>query len=141
MFVALWCSQRRNARTNAAIAAFPVLLCVLLVAIQRVVDSELARPPFQCGCQGTRCGVQYSTPIQALSCAVPVPPRWPALVQVPDPEARALTRLHRRPCNASEKNCPAAVLLTGRNRHLAQGTVQITMLSDFCMEILCILGC
>uniref|UniRef100_K3YG64 ABC transporter domain-containing protein n=1 Tax=Setaria italica TaxID=4555 RepID=K3YG64_SETIT len=113
--------QRRNARTNTAIAAFPVLLCVLLVSIQRVVDSELARPPFQCGCQGTQCGVQYSTPIQALSCAVPVPPRWPALVQVPDPEARALTRLHRRPCNSSEKSCPAAVLLTGRNRQLAQG--------------------
>ncbi|XP_062196149.1 ABC transporter A family member 8-like [Phragmites australis] len=111
--------QRRNARTNAAIAAFPVLLCVLLVAIQHVVDSELARPPFQCGCSGTECGIQHSTPTQALSCAVPVPPRWPALVQVPDAEARDPTRLHPRPCNASE-NCPTAVLLTGHNRQLAE---------------------
>ena len=117
----LWCSQRRNAKTNAAIAAFPVLLCALLVAIQRVVDSELERPPWRCGCTGGECGIQHSTPIQAVSCAVPVPPRWPALVQVPDPEARAQTRLHRRPCNASE-NCPATVLLTGQNRQLAEGT-------------------
>ncbi|RLN05065.1 hypothetical protein C2845_PM13G11640 [Panicum miliaceum] len=115
----LWCSQRRNARTNAAIAAFPVLLCVLLVSIQHVVDSELERPPWRCGCAGGECGIQHSTPIQALSCAVPVPPRWPALVQVPDPEARARTRLHRWPCNASE-NCPATVLLTGQNRQLAE---------------------
>ncbi|CAO2188698.1 unnamed protein product [Urochloa humidicola] len=99
--------QRRNARTNVAIAAFPVLLCVLLVSIQRVVDGELARPPFRCGCRGSRCGVEYSTPIQAVSCEVPVPPRWPALVQVP--------------CTSSEKNCPAALLLTGRNRQLAEG--------------------
>ncbi|CAO2163481.1 unnamed protein product [Urochloa humidicola] len=113
--------QRRNARTNATIAAFPVLLCVLLVSIQRVVDGELARPPFQCGCRGSRCGVEFSTPIQAVSCEVPVPPRWPALVQVPDAEARAVTRLHRRPCSSSEKNCPAVLLLTGRNRQLAEG--------------------
>ncbi|KAJ1268122.1 hypothetical protein BS78_07G112600 [Paspalum vaginatum] len=113
--------QRRNARTNAAIAAFPALLCVLLVCIQRVVDSELARPPFQCGCAGPGlCGIQYSTPIQAFSCAVPTPARWPALLQVPPAEARALTPLHRQPCNASQ-DCPATVLLTGRNRQLAQG--------------------
>jgi hypothetical protein len=119
-------AQRRNARTNAAIAAFPALLCVLLVTIQRVVDSELERPPFRCGCVGTECGIQYSTPIQALACAVPAPPRWPALVQVPPTEARALTRLHPRPCKASEKSCPATVLLTGQNRQLAQGTYRCT---------------
>ncbi|OEL17376.1 ABC transporter A family member 8 [Dichanthelium oligosanthes] len=112
--------QRRNARTNAAIAAFPVLLCVLLVSIQHVVDGELERPPWRCGCQGTRCGIQYSTPIQALSCAVPVPPRWPALVQVPATELRARTHLHPRSCNASE-NCPATVLYTGQNHQLAEG--------------------
>jgi hypothetical protein len=136
-------AQRRNARTNAAIAAFPVLLCVLLVTIQHVVDSELERPPFRCGCVGTECGIQYSTPIQALACAVPVPPRWPPLVQVPPAEARALTRLRPRPCKASEKNCPATVLLTGQNRQLAQGTVQARddlLRAHLCMEILCKFG-
>ncbi|KAK3123359.1 hypothetical protein QOZ80_8AG0629320 [Eleusine coracana subsp. coracana] len=113
--------QRRNAVTNAAIAAFPVLLCVLLAGIQRVVDSELDRPPFRCGCAGAECGVQHSTPVQALTCAVPAPPRWPALVQVPHAERRAATLLHPRQCNASDEQCPAAVLLTGRDRQLAQG--------------------
>ncbi|KAF8701903.1 hypothetical protein HU200_033231 [Digitaria exilis] len=112
--------QRRNARTNAAITAFPALLCVLVFCIQQVVDSELARPPFQCGCRGTQCGVQYSTPIQAVSCAVLTPARWPALVQVPNAEVRARTHLHSGPCNASE-NCPVTVLLTGQNRQLAEG--------------------
>ncbi|TVU06176.1 hypothetical protein EJB05_49375, partial [Eragrostis curvula] len=113
--------QRRNARTNAAIAAFPALLCVLLVAIQHVVDSELDRPPFRCGCAGDECGVQHSNPTQALACAVPAPPLWPALVQVPDPERRAPTPLHPRRCDpSSEGRCPAAVLLTGRDRRVAE---------------------
>ncbi|KAL6644337.1 hypothetical protein ACP70R_015945 [Stipagrostis hirtigluma subsp. patula] len=116
--------QRRNARTNAAIAAFPVLMCALLVAIQSMVDGELGRPPFRCGCAGTECGIQYSTKIQAPSCAVRAPPRWPALVQVPDAEARARTPLHPRGCNASEPACAATVLFTGLNRQLAQGLVR-----------------
>ncbi|KAL6596140.1 hypothetical protein ACP70R_047504 [Stipagrostis hirtigluma subsp. patula] len=112
--------QRRNARTNAAIALFPVLLCVLLVAVQNMVDSQLDRPPFRCGCAGTECGIQYSTPVQALSCAVPAPPRWPALVQVPGVEARARTPLHPKGCNASEPECAATVLITGLKRQLAE---------------------
>ncbi|KAM0832417.1 hypothetical protein ACQ4PT_064907 [Festuca glaucescens] len=125
--------QRRNCKTNAGIAAFPVLLCVLLVAIQTMVDRELGRPPFQCGCacvlagstgacERTECGVQYSTPTQALSCEVPAPPRWPALVQVPAVPA-SLRGLPTAPCtsaNASEPCGPVAVLLTGQNRGLSQ---------------------
>ncbi|KAL6660837.1 hypothetical protein ACP70R_000221 [Stipagrostis hirtigluma subsp. patula] len=80
--------QRRNARTNAAIAT-----------TQSMVDGELGRPPFRCGCACARaggrtgtcaetaCGLQYSTEIQAPSCAVRAPSRWPALVQVPDAPA------------------------------------------------------
>ncbi|KAL6660903.1 hypothetical protein ACP70R_000287 [Stipagrostis hirtigluma subsp. patula] len=116
--------QRTNARTNAAIAAFPVLMCALLVAIQSMVDGELGRPPFRCGCAGTACGIQYSTEIQAPSCAVRAPPRWPALVQVPDAEARARTPLHPSGCNASEPACAATVLFTGLSRQLAQGLVR-----------------
>ncbi|CAL5006555.1 unnamed protein product [Urochloa decumbens] len=112
--------QRRNARTNVTIAAFPALVCVLLAATQSAVDGELGRPPFRCGCGETGCGVRYSTPVQALTCAERSLARWPALVQVPGTEARALTHVHPRRCGASE-NCPAAVLLTGQNRHLAEG--------------------
>ncbi|KAG8047197.1 hypothetical protein GUJ93_ZPchr0008g12107 [Zizania palustris] len=121
--------QRRNAMANVAIAAFPAFLCVLLVAIQIVVDHELDRPPFRCGCAcvrsdgrtgacvATECGVQYSTSTQALSCAVPTPPRWPALVQVPDARDRALT-----PCSGNPSDPrPVAVLITGQNRRLSEG--------------------
>jgi hypothetical protein len=104
-----------------------VLLCALLAGIQHVVDSELEKPRFRCGCVGTDCGVQHSTPTQALSCAVPAPPRWPALVQVPDAQRRAQTRFHPWPCNKTER-CPATVLVTGHHRRLAQGTC---MFCDF----------
>ncbi|KAF8701901.1 hypothetical protein HU200_033229 [Digitaria exilis] len=120
-------------------AAFPVLVCGLLFVMQTVVDSELGRAPFRCGCVCARrddgytgacvrweCGIQHSTLLQAPSCGVRTPQRWPALVQVPDAEARAMTRRHTRPCNASE-NCPATVLLTGRNRQLAQEHWLVTM--------------
>ncbi|KAF0926209.1 hypothetical protein E2562_022039 [Oryza meyeriana var. granulata] len=42
--------QRRSAKANTAIAVFPALLCVLLVAIEGMVDHELDRPPFRCDC-------------------------------------------------------------------------------------------
>ncbi|XP_040382906.1 ABC transporter A family member 7-like [Oryza brachyantha] len=131
--------QRRNAKANAAVAAFPALLCVLLVAIQAVIDHELDRPPFRCGCACVRrdgrtgacaaaeCGVQHSTGTQALSCAVPAPPRWPALAQVPDAPYRAPTPVHPGRCGggggraASEAPCPVAVLFTGQNRRLSEG--------------------
>ncbi|KAM3405476.1 hypothetical protein ACQJBY_008139 [Aegilops geniculata] len=109
--------QRRNWRTNAAIAAFPVLLCALLVAIQAVVDRELDRPPFRCGCEGGHCGVQHSTPTQAMSCEVAAPPRWPALVQVPVVPAF----VHGRPARCTNASCaPVSVLFTGLNRGLSQ---------------------
>ncbi|XP_047048205.1 ABC transporter A family member 7-like [Lolium rigidum] len=125
--------QRRNCKTNTGIAVFPVLLCVLLVAIQTMVDRELGRPPFQCGCacvlagptgacQRTECGVQYSTPAQAISCEVPAPPRWPALVQVPAVPA-SLRGLPTAPCSSANTSAPCgpvAVLLTGQNRGLSQ---------------------
>ncbi|XP_044962701.1 ABC transporter A family member 8-like [Hordeum vulgare subsp. vulgare] len=109
--------QRRNWKTNAAIAAFPVLLCALLVAIQAMVDRELDRPPFRCGCEGGQCGIQHSTPVQAMSCEVPAPPRWPALVQLP--VVPAFVHGQSAPC--SNTSCrPVSVLLTGRNPGLSQ---------------------
>lgn len=38
---------------------------------------------------GSRCGLQYSSPAQAQWCAVPSPSAWPAVVQVPDEDRRA----------------------------------------------------
>lgn len=103
-------------RANATMAAFPVLVCVLLFVMQTVVDSELGRAPFRCGCVCARrddgtaacarweCGVQHSTLQQAPSCALRAPQRWPALVQVPDAAVRALMCRHTR-CQNSTRRC------------------------------------
>jgi hypothetical protein len=110
-----------------------VLVCVLLFGMQSVLDMEMGKPQFRCGCAcvrcepgtgacaDTECGIQYSTPTQAPTCAVPRPQRWPALVQVPDAQA------HQLWCQASGSwpDCPVTVLLTGGNRQLSQGIIII----------------
>ncbi|KAK1298427.1 ABC transporter A family member 7 [Acorus calamus] len=67
--------QKRNLRTNIRLVAFPVLLCVILIAVQNVIDSEFNKPKSKCGCTCVStngdgscnkkvCGIQYSTPDQ-----------------------------------------------------------------------------
>ncbi|CAD6265545.1 unnamed protein product [Miscanthus lutarioriparius] len=98
------CFQKRNLKTNIGITLFPVLLCVILAVLQGVIDRELDKPKYQCGCacvdpgpaavgdacRRTECGVQHSTLDQVGSCPIPNPTPWPALVQVPRPESRAV---------------------------------------------------
>lgn len=125
--------QKRNLKTNVGIVAFPVMLCVILVVLQGVIDHELDKPEYRCGCTcpsgggACVCGPQHSTLDQVGTCAIPRPPRWPALLQVPAPETRAVRTygdgdgdLPDPACRQS-RSCPAALLLTGRNRSLAQG--------------------
>ncbi|KAK3121636.1 hypothetical protein QOZ80_8BG0657760 [Eleusine coracana subsp. coracana] len=132
------CFQRRNLKTNACITLFPLLLCVILVVLQGVLNRELDKPKYRCGCacvepgpggscRRTECGVQYSTLDQALSCPVPSPPRWPALVQVPPPESRAVRTAASQPFDGLPQpscrdtgSCPGVVLVTGGNRSLAE---------------------
>ncbi|XP_072982182.1 ABC transporter A family member 7-like [Typha latifolia] len=121
--------QKRNLKTNIGIIAFPVLLCVLLVIIQNLINSELDKPKNRCGCAcvdtngdgkcETVCGIEYSTLDQVGTCPIPSPPKWPALMQVPRPEYRATTGLPDAACKDSQ-SCPATVLITGRNRSLAE---------------------
>ncbi|RRT74416.1 hypothetical protein BHE74_00028859 [Ensete ventricosum] len=96
------------------------------LTFQRVINNELNKDKFQCGCQGGICGLQYSTLDQADTCPISSPPQWSALVQVPRPQYRAVRTdfspsadLPDESCRASQ-SCPAAVLLTGGNRSLAQ---------------------
>lgn len=123
--------QRRNKRSNCCLVIFPVLLCVLLSVLQQVIDNELNKEKYKCGCAQvngtTECGIQYSTLDQALSCSVPNPQKWPALLQVPDPQTRAVrTDFLNFPDLPSEScrqagSCPVTVLVTGSNRTLGQG--------------------
>ncbi|KAL6660902.1 hypothetical protein ACP70R_000286 [Stipagrostis hirtigluma subsp. patula] len=133
------CFQRRNMKTNVGITLFPVLLCVLVVLMQGVIDRELDKPKYRCGCacvdpgagaggacRRTECGVQHSTLDQVRSCPIPSPPAWPALVQLPRRESRAV-RTGSQPFDGlpdpacrDTGSCPATVLVTGNNRSLAE---------------------
>ncbi|XP_034673215.1 ABC transporter A family member 7-like isoform X1 [Vitis riparia] len=125
--------QKRNIRTNIRLVSFPILLCVLLVVIQKLVNSELDKAENKCGCISVtnengqtekRCGIQYSTLDQVGTCPIPSPPEWPALLQVPAPEYRAVradfiqfTDLPDDSCRRTG-SCPATILFTGNNRSL-----------------------
>ncbi|CAM0946658.1 unnamed protein product [Alopecurus aequalis] len=131
------CFQKRNLKTNVCITLFPILLCVLLVALQGAIDREIDKPKYRCGCacvdtaadgscRKTECGIQYSTLDQVASCPIPTPPRWPALVQVPQPEFRAVRTASQpfdglpEPTCRDNGSCPATFLITGGNRSLAE---------------------
>ncbi|EMS47160.1 ABC transporter A family member 7 [Triticum urartu] len=129
--------QKRNLKTNIGITIFPILICVLLLVLQNIINNELDKPKYNCGCAcvdtdmyGTcrkrECGVQYSTLEQVWSCAIPSPPRWPALIQVPQPQFRAVRTVSQpfddlpdMSCRDS-LSCPASVLITGKDRRFAE---------------------
>ncbi|XP_043704668.1 ABC transporter A family member 7-like isoform X2 [Telopea speciosissima] len=128
--------QKRNSKTNIRLISFPFFLCLLILLIQSLVNSELNKPKYKCGCScidtnGTGtceqvCGIQYSTLDQAASCAISSPQKWPALLQVPAPQYRAVrtdfipfTDVPDGSCRGTG-SCPAAILLTGNNRSLGE---------------------
>ncbi|KAK8459695.1 hypothetical protein SEVIR_2G192300v4 [Setaria viridis] len=134
------CVQKRNLKTNIGITFFPILICVLLIVLQNVINSELDKPKYKCGCSCLEtsvdgrcvrkdCGIQYSTLDQVGSCPIPSPPRWPALIQVPRADFRAV-RTSSQPfddlpdplCRVSW-SCPATVLVTGNDKAVA-GDIQ-----------------
>ncbi|CAA7409968.1 unnamed protein product [Spirodela intermedia] len=127
--------QKRNSKKNVFIVVFPVWICLLLLILQKVIDNELDKPKFQCGCSnvptnnGTDvrvCGIQYSTLDQVFRCAIDSPPRWPGLLQVPSQEFRAvktdtfpIVDYPDESCRKTQ-SCPVTVLFTGGNRSLSQ---------------------
>jgi hypothetical protein len=88
---------------------------------------------FQCGCQCVlqpgsstcvkTCGVQYSDSNQVQWCGVPDPTEWPAVLQIPAPEYRAVMQtdypdLPNPSCRTSG-TCETTFLYTGQNRSIA----------------------
>jgi hypothetical protein len=128
--------QKRNIKTNTCIVAYPFIICVLLILIQILINNEIDKPKYQCGCtcipvNGTGtcqkvCGPQYSTLDQVGSCAVASPSKWPAMMQVPRPEYRAARNVYLPFADLPDSSCqlsgscPATVLFTGQNQTLAQ---------------------
>ncbi|KAJ7541144.1 hypothetical protein O6H91_10G048600 [Diphasiastrum complanatum] len=128
--------QKRNWRTNACLVVFPLQLCIVLVVIQLLINSLIGGSKFSCGCacvpvNGSagcekRCGIQYSDQDQVSSCAILSPTEWPALLQVPRPQYRAVDNhnaqfpgLPDASCRDT-KSCPATFLYTGQNQTLAE---------------------
>jgi len=145
------CFQKRNLKTNVGNTLFPVLLCVILVLIQGVIDRELDKPKYRCGCacvdpgpaeagdvcRRTECGAQHSTLDQIGSCPIPSPTPWPALVQLPRPESRAV-RTDGQPFDGlpdptcrDTSTCPATVLFTGLSGGLFPSLTSSFNITDY----------
>ncbi|KAE8661779.1 ABC transporter A family member 4 [Hibiscus syriacus] len=129
--------QKRNMWTNVRLISFPFFFCVLFVVLQSVLDNQLDTANRRCGCicvesdgnggcQRRECGIQYSTTDQVAACPIPNPPKWPALLQIPGPNYRAVRTnsimsadLQNESCR-STGSCPATSFFTGNNQTLGQ---------------------
>ncbi|KAJ0048615.1 hypothetical protein Pint_15237 [Pistacia integerrima] len=129
--------QKRNVKANIRLVAFPIVLCLLILALQIVFDKLVNNnDDNKCGCicvrrngdecVEERCGIEYSNLDQAVFCPIPNPPEWPPLLQIPAPEYRAVrndfmtfTDLPSESCRING-SCPAIFLLTGNNHSFGE---------------------
>lgn len=129
--------QKRNVGANIRLVAFPVVLCLLILALQIVFDKLVNNnSDNKCGCicirrngdkcVEERCGIEYSNSDQAVFCPIPNPPEWPPLLQIPAPEFRAVrndfmtfTDLPNESCRING-SCPVIFLLTGNNHSFGE---------------------
>ncbi|XVF51955.1 hypothetical protein PTKIN_Ptkin04bG0225600 [Pterospermum kingtungense] len=111
--------QKRNMGANIRLICFPLFFCILFVLVDNltnVADNGKAK----------RCGSENATMGQASSCPIPNPPEWPALLQIPAPNYRAVrtdsltsSDLPNESCRRTG-DCPAITLFTGNNQSLAE---------------------
>ncbi|KAL4195540.1 hypothetical protein AMTRI_Chr05g65180 [Amborella trichopoda] len=127
--------QKRNRKTNFRLVAFPSFLCLIMITLQAIVNNELDKPIYTCGCKcidirgdgscENVCGLRYSTFKQVPFCPIATPQKWPALLQVPNPNYRAsrtdLNSFSDFPdCKCKDTGtCPVTILFTGEKRLLA----------------------
>lgn len=129
--------QKRNIKQNVRLVLVPILLCTMLLLIQILVNNELDKPENRCGCvcidtngDGVCekfCGLKYSTLDQAATCPIPHPPEWLLLLQIPNPDFRAVISdvvpykdLPSESCKRTG-SCPVTILFTGNNHSLGEG--------------------
>ncbi|KAH9330894.1 hypothetical protein KI387_003002 [Taxus chinensis] len=145
-FIPCFVLQKRNLKTNVALVIFPLILCVLLLVLQEVVNHQLNSSKYRCGCKcvqtdGTGscqevCGIEYSTLDQVGTCPIPSPPKWPAFLQVPRLQYRAVktdsdtfTDLQNDYSCLKDNSCPVTFLHTGQNKSMA-GTLAGNLVTD-----------
>ncbi|KAI5074522.1 hypothetical protein GOP47_0010483 [Adiantum capillus-veneris] len=127
--------QKRNKKTNGCIITIPFFLCLLLFGLQTGINAIFSGSEYKCGCQCVRtstsgceeeCGVEYSSASQAVFCPIDSPPKWPAFLQVPAPQYRAVAKEGTDLPSASCRDvgsCPVSFLYTAQNRSFAEGMV------------------
>ncbi|CAN6814974.1 unnamed protein product [Brassica oleracea] len=107
--------QKRNIWSNVRLVTIPFFLCLLLVVIQLLFDSQFNEDHGQCGCLNEKtCGLRYSTSDQAAFCVIPNPSQWTPLLQIPSPQYRAATTLYL------SHSSPVTFLFTGNNQSLGE---------------------
>ncbi|KAL0790213.1 hypothetical protein Bca101_006459 [Brassica carinata] len=130
--------QRRNLWSNVRLIVIPLYLCVLLVSIQALFDTQVNNSPDnRCGCQciddknrdgicdKKGCGLEYSSQKQALFCAFPKPPLLPPLVQIPRPKTPSDS------CRRLNGSCPVTTLVTGNNLSLGAALSRNMLTTSF----------
>jgi len=125
--------QRRHIWTNIRLVLVPLLLCLFLLGIQLLLDVVVNK-----AADLTKCGSQDDFSIG--DCPIPNPPLLPPLLQIPEPESRAVSggffSYNDLPDKSCRKTgtCPVTILLTGNNHSLGQGICAslIHLLSIFC---------
>ncbi|KAL0729739.1 hypothetical protein Bca4012_025832 [Brassica carinata] len=121
--------QKRNIWSNVRLIMIPFYLCVVLVGIQALFDSQVNKSlDNQCGCKciyktGDEkcqmvCGVEYSTRDQGVFCAIPIPQPWPPLILIPLPRYSVVDANLTDVSCRQRNNCPVTILLTGNNQSL-----------------------
>ncbi|KAG7606931.1 AAA+ ATPase domain [Arabidopsis thaliana x Arabidopsis arenosa] len=111
--------QRRHIWTNIRLVLVPLLLCLFLLGIQLLLDVVVNK-----AADLTKCGSQDDFSIG--DCPIPNPPLLPPLLQIPEPESRAVSggffSYNDLPDKSCRKTgtCPVTILLTGNNHSLGQ---------------------
>ncbi|CAA7031232.1 unnamed protein product [Microthlaspi erraticum] len=106
--------QKRNIWSNVRLITIPLFLCILLLVVQMLFDTQFNDVHGQCGCLNEKtCGLRYSTSEQAAFCAIPNPPQWTPLLQIALPQYRPAIQ---NPNHAS----PATFFFTGNNQSLGK---------------------
>ncbi|CAN7099404.1 unnamed protein product [Brassica rapa subsp. narinosa] len=130
--------QRRNLWSNVRLIVIPLYLCVLLVSIQALFDTQVNNSPDnRCGCQciddknrdgicdKNSCGLEYSSQKQALFCAFPSPPPLPPFLQIPRPKNPSDS------CRRLNGSCPVTILVTGNNLSLGAALSRNLLTTSF----------
>ena len=131
MHIWVYCflSQKRNIWSNVRLIMIPFYLCLVLVGIQALFDSQVSNSlDNQCGCKCIHrtgdetcqmvCGVEYSTRDQAVFCAIPNPQPWPPLILIPLPRNRVVDANLTNVSCKQRNNCPVTILFSGNNQSL-----------------------